>query len=43
MKQQADNRIGDLGGEMISEVLKSNRSLTELDLCGDVMDLKELK
>ena len=30
-----DNKIGDEGVKMISEVLKSNSTLTELDLSGD--------
>ena len=37
MKQNEwiDNAIGDSGAEMISETLKCNSSLIELDLSGD--------
>ena len=30
-----DNYIGDEGAKMISEILKTNTTLTKLDLCGD--------
>ena len=33
--KQIDNRIGDLGAKMISEALKSNSTLTILDLSCD--------
>ena len=35
MKEWIDNKIGDEGSKAISESLKINTSLTELDLRGD--------
>ena len=35
IKQWTGNKIGDEGAIQISESLKTNTALTELDLCGD--------
>ena len=39
IKQWTGNRIGDEGAKKISESLKTNTTLTELDLSGDDMIL----
>ena len=44
MKQWTDNKIGLEGAKMISESLKINTTLTQLDLCGNwrTIDINEL-
>ena len=41
IKQWTDNNIGDEGARMISESLKTNTTLTYLDLCSDEIELNE--
>ena len=44
-RRKADNRIGDEGARMISEVLKSNSTLTKLNLYseGEYKEWKKIK
>ena len=38
-----DKKIGDEGAKMISESLKINTTLIILDLCGDEIEVNEMK